>query len=86
MAYISRITVTFGGKLNLQNYENANIEVQLEATLEPSDDPAVVEADLWAKAKAAVQEQAAPVLEGRKRRVNAVFESLPEKVRNDVEF
>lgn len=82
---ITTIAVTYGGKLNLGNYESATIEICLEAILEDGEDPAQAEVRLWEEAKRSVRAQARPLVEGRRAQVNAVFMGLPEGVRKDIE-
>lgn len=52
------VTITYGRKINLGDYQSANLEVTLSATPEPGDTAASIEAALWKHAKAQVKAQA----------------------------
>jgi hypothetical protein len=78
------IAVSWGGTLNTGNFENAKIELRLESELEPGDDPAAVEADLWERVKTAVRQQARPLVDARKQGINAVFAGLPADVQKEI--
>lgn len=59
---ITSVSITYGRKINLGDYNNANIEVTLGATLEPTDSLHDVMAGLWNMAKANVKAQALPLV------------------------
>lgn len=59
---LTSVSVTYGRKINLGDYNNANIEVTLGAALEPTDSLHDVMAGLWSMAKANVKAQALPLV------------------------
>jgi len=59
---LNSVSITYGRKVNLGDYNNANIEVTLGADLELGDDLHAVMQDLWAMAKANVRAQVLPLL------------------------
>ena len=59
---VRAISVTYGRKFNLDDYESLHVEETVWADLDEGDDAAVCEADLWGIAKAAIKAQAMPVL------------------------
>lgn len=64
---ITTITVTYGRKINLGNYNNANLEVTLGAELDEDEtDEAGAMAVLWEMAKAEVKAQVAHLIEASK--------------------
>lgn len=77
-----RVDVTYGGTLNLGNYQSAKISVSLGAELEPGDDPAEVSRVLFDEARAMVAERAAPLIKNKKALLDGVFTSLPADVRS----
>ena len=60
---IHSVSVTYGRKINLGDYNNANIEVTLGADIEPDDDLHQVMEQLWTMAKANVRAQALPLVQ-----------------------
>ncbi len=63
---ITTITVTYGRKINLGNYNNANLEVTLGADLEENDDLRLQMEILWETAKESVKAQVAHLIEASK--------------------
>lgn len=59
---LNSVTITYGRKVNLGDYNNANIEVTLGANLEEDDDLHTVMQELWTMAKANVRAQVLPLL------------------------
>ena len=59
---LNSVSITYGRKVNLGDYNNANIEVTLGADLELGDDLHAVMQDLWAMAKTNVRAQVLPLL------------------------
>ena len=59
---LNSVSITYGRKVNLGDYNNANIEVTLGADLELGDDLHAVMQELWAMAKANVRAQVLPLL------------------------
>lgn len=59
---LNSVTITYGRKVNLGDYNNANIEVTLGADIELGDDLHEVMQELWTMAKANVRAQVVPLL------------------------
>ncbi|MCR4294853.1 MAG: hypothetical protein NUW21_04915 [Elusimicrobia bacterium] len=59
---VTSITVTYGRKLNLGNYSNANLEITIAANLDDDDTLDGVGAELWRVAKEQIRTQALPLL------------------------
>jgi hypothetical protein len=78
---ITTITVTYGGKLNLGNYQSANIEVSIGAEIEEHEDRDAVARLLFDEAKAMVQERARPLIQARDALIDGIFTALPASVR-----
>ena len=57
---IREITVTYGGKLNLGDYNSAHVEISITGVLNDGEDARAATAVLFDQAKAAVRDQAAP--------------------------
>jgi len=62
---VKTISVTYGRKFNLDEYESLHVEQTMWADLDEGDDPAACESELWETAKAAIKAQAMPVLQVR---------------------
>ncbi len=77
MAHIKEISITFGGKVNLGNYESGTVEMSLVATLAQGDNPAAIEQQLWESAQASVAIQVAAL--GRPG-AGSAFTQLAQKV------
>lgn len=54
---IERIGITLGYTQALPDYCNVKPQVSIEAAIEPGDDPVVVEAELWNRARQSICEQ-----------------------------
>ena len=63
---VKTISVTYGRKFNLGNYESVELSTTMWADVEDEDAAAVVSAKLWAHAKTEVKREAVPLLEQRK--------------------
>lgn len=63
---ITTITITYGRKINLGNYNNANLEVTLGTELDEGDDQRAVMDYLWEEAKASAKAQVAHLVEACK--------------------
>lgn len=81
---ITTIQVTYGGKLNLGNYQSAEISASIGATIEPDEDINTVAADLFDQARAMVQERALPLIRDKHALLDGVFTELPAAVRSTI--
>jgi hypothetical protein len=62
---VSKVSVTYGRKLNMGDYQSANVECMLEATLEKEDSLDLVMHTLWDTARANVRSIAGPIKAGQ---------------------
>lgn len=82
---LDKVSVKYGRKVNLGNFESANIEVSLWADLDEDDDEAEIMIQLWEMAKANVKAQIAPLAQGRiNLDVEEIFLGLPKSVRSTI--
>jgi choline kinase len=58
---IKTISVTYGRKFNLGNYESANLEVTFWADVDEAEDIKAATDSLWAQAKENIKVQSAPL-------------------------
>lgn len=62
---IMQVSVRYGGTVNLGNFENAKVEIEHTATLEPDDVLSDVYAKLWEMSRVEAQREARAVKERR---------------------
>lgn len=84
MAKTTMVSVTYGRKFNLGDYNSAHIEISIWAELEDGDDSDTVTTDLFEQAKGHVRDQALPIIANQKAKVEKVFAGLPESVQNEL--
>lgn len=84
MATVKAISVTYGRKLNLGDYNQAHLEITLEAELVPGESLENATADLWRDAKESVKQQAMPLIKQQQARAETAFAGLPADVQNKV--
>ena len=56
------ISVTYGRKFNLGNYESLELSIQFYAQVDEDEDPEAVAQFLWMQARDSVKSQAEPIL------------------------
>lgn len=81
---IREISVTYGGKLNMGDYNSAHIEMTATALLEPEENEAEAIVALLATAQAPVQAEARRLYAKRGARVDEIFAGLPVEVQQQV--
>lgn len=78
---VSKVGVTYGRKVNLGDYNSANIEYSVWVDIDSDPDaPADLDAinrELWEMAKANVKQQAAPLLKKAGATVERMFLGVP---------
>ena len=74
---VKTVSVTYGRKFNLGDYNSAAIECMLWADVSDDQDLDVAMAALWAMAKENVRAQALPLVNKSKAQVEQVFMGLP---------
>ena len=73
---IKTISVTYGRKFNLDDYESLLVEATAWADIdEEGEDPAAAQDELWAFVKESIRAQAMPVLEARTKRRQQALEA-----------
>lgn len=82
---IKTVSVTFGGKLNLGNYQSAELSATVGAEIHPSENPDEVARVLFAQARAMVMERAGPLIKDKAALIDGVFTALPASVRAEME-
>jgi hypothetical protein len=83
--HVTEITATYGGKLNLGDYNSAHVEISLTALLDEGEDAATASAALFEQAKAAVRAQSAEILKKTRTAATMAFAGLPIDVRESLE-
>lgn len=81
---IREISVTYGGKLNLGDYNSAHIEMTATALLEAEENEAEAIAALLATVQAPVQAEARRLYAKRNARVDEIFAGLPVEIQKQV--
>jgi len=82
---IREITVTYGGKLNLGDYNSAHVEISITGMLNDGEDAADATAALFTQAKVAVRDQAAELQKKVRTAASQAFAGLPVDVRETLE-
>lgn len=82
---VTEITVTYGGKLNLGNYNSAHIEVSATALLDAGECVDVATAQLLTQVKAEVRTHAAELMSKRGAQIDAIFAGLPIEARQQIQ-
>jgi hypothetical protein len=82
---IREITVTYGGKLNLGDYNSAHVEISITGVLNDGEDARAATAVLFDQAKAAVRDQAAELQKKVRTAASQAFAGLPVDVREILE-
>jgi len=81
---LTKIRATYGGKLNLGNFQSAEITMTLEAELEAGEDRKAAYKQLFAMAREAVIEEARPLIQKRNAMIDGVFTNLPSEFRDEL--
>ena len=81
---ITTISVTYGRKFNLGDYNSANVETQVWATLDEGEDAAAAYDVLWAQAKGEVKEQAEPLFAKQSAKAAQLFAGLPVELQAEI--
>jgi len=78
---LKTVSVTYGRKFNLGDYNSATIDCTLWADLEEGEDEAAAMTALWDMAKNNVKAQALPLVTKNEARTQSIFMGLPVTVR-----
>lgn len=82
---VTEITVTYGGKLNLGNYNSAHIEISATALLDEGEHFDEATAQLLAQVKAEVRVHVAELSKKRGAQVDEIFAGLPLEARQQIQ-
>lgn len=80
MPLIKTISVTYGRKFNLGDYNSADISVTVWADVTDADDPTQATRALFEQAKSAVKEQALPLANKQTAQLREFIAGLPKEV------
>jgi hypothetical protein len=81
---LKTVSVTYGRKFNLGDYNSATVDCTLWADLDEGDNEADAMAALWEMAKNNVKAQALPLVQKQSANVEQIFMGLPMQVRNEL--
>ena len=81
---LKTVSVTYGRKFNLGDYNSATVDCTLWADLDEGDSEADAMTALWEMAKANVKAQALPLVQKQSANVEQIFMGLPMQVRNEL--
>lgn len=82
---VTEITVTYGGKLNLGNYNSAHIEISATALLDAGERLDEASAQLLSQIKAEVRVHVAELARKRGAQVDEIFAGLPVEARSQIQ-
>jgi len=82
---VKTISVTYGRKVNLGEYNSANIEISIWGQLEEEEDEGAAVTALWEMAKANVKAQVLPLVQKNTVKVENIFMGLPVEVQKEIE-
>lgn len=82
---LKEVTVTYGGKLNLGDYNSAHVEVSLTALADEGETVAEVAGALFTEVKIQVRNQVREVLRKQQEIANSVLANLPADVQAGME-
>lgn len=81
---IREVSVTWGGKINLSNYNSAHIEMTLGAILDPGEDEKEAMSQLWETVQESVRTEARKLAALRKAHVDEIFAGLPVEAQQQI--
>lgn len=81
---IKEISVTYGGKLNLGDYNSAHVEMTASAIITEDESPEAARAELLTFVQSGVQAKARELFARRGARVDEIFAGLPVSVQKQI--
>lgn len=81
---IKTVSVTYGRKFNLGDYNSATIDCTMWADLDEGDNEGTVMTALWAMAKNNVKAQAIPILKQQAEQAEAILLGLPPELQEKI--
>ncbi len=82
---LKTVSVTYGRKFNLGDYNSATVDCTLWADLDADEDEAAAMTALWEMAKNNVKAQALPLLQKQTASVENIFMGLPLQVQQIIQ-
>ena len=82
---LKTVSITYGRKFNLGDYNSATIDCSLWAELDEEEDEAAAMNALWEMAKNNVKAQAVPLVTKQTANVESIFMGLPVAIRSEME-
>jgi len=79
----TNVSVTYGRKFNLGEFQSAHIEISIWAEVDEEDDLNEAMSQLWCMAKENVKAQALPLVAKQRAKVNEVFLGLPIQLQEE---
>ena len=84
MPTISKVSVTYGRKFNLGDYNSSNLEMSVSAELEEGEDLDAVMKGLWGMVRTNVKAQAMPLVAKHKVDIEEVYMGLTVETRKAI--
>lgn len=81
---ITTMTVTYGRRINLGDFNNAHVEQTVSAELEDGDDPLECSAQLFDMARDQVKARILPLVKKQADEVAAIFAGLPPELQKEI--
>jgi len=81
---LKTVSVTYGRKLNLGDYNSATVDCTLWADLDEGEDEAAAMTALWDMAKNNVKAQVLPLVKKTEAQVTQIFMGLPVIVQESI--
>lgn len=83
MPVVKTVSVTYGRKFNLGDFNSATIDCTIWADIEEGEDLNQVMKDLWEMAKNNVKAQSLPLVQKANMKVEEIFLGLPIEIKGD---
>lgn len=81
---LKTVSVTYGRKFNLGDYNSATVEMTAWADLDDDDDESAVMSALWTMAKNNVKTQALPILKKQAEQAESILLGLPPELQEKI--
>lgn len=81
---LKTVSVTYGRKINLGDYNSATVDCTLWADLDEGEDEAEAMTALWEMAKNNVKAQVLPLVRKNEAAVTSIFMGLPVQVQESI--
>lgn len=81
---LKTVSVTYGRKFNLGDYNSATIDCTMWADLDDGDDESAVMGALWAMAKNNVKAQSLPILKQQQDAAEQILLGLPPELQEKI--